>query len=143
MRPRLENLDTALGNIALMARSQLSEHWDTLMCHEPPHNISSKLMRRVLAYQAQVKALGGLRPVTQKQLRRIARSSGSMNPVKAKSKIVIKPGTRLIREWNGKTYTVEAIDDGFIWQGQQHKSLSAIARAITGARWSGPRFFGL
>jgi len=143
MRPRLDNLETTLDDIALMGRSQLSEHWDTLMCHEPPHNISSKLMRRALAYQAQVKALGGLRPGTQKQLRKIACSAGSICPVKTKSKIVIKPGTRLIREWNGKTYTVEAIDDGFIWQGQQHKSLSAIARAITGARWSGPRFFGL
>ena len=55
----------------------------------------------------------------------------------------LKPGGRLIREWNGVTHVVDVIDDGFVWNGSRHGSLSPIARAITGARWSGPRFFGL
>ncbi len=55
----------------------------------------------------------------------------------------IAPGMRLIREWNGSSYMVEAVDGGFVWNGKRYGSLSAAARAITGARWSGPRFFGL
>ncbi len=55
----------------------------------------------------------------------------------------VASGTRLIREWNGVTHVVDAVDDGFIWQGARYGSLSAVARAITGARWSGPRFFGV
>ena len=55
----------------------------------------------------------------------------------------LAPGTRLVREWNGKTHHVDVVDSGFVWNGASHRSLSAIAREITGARWSGPRFFGL
>jgi hypothetical protein len=55
----------------------------------------------------------------------------------------IKPGTRLLREWNGRIHHVEAVDGGFVWNGKVHRSLSTIARAITGAHWSGPRFFGI
>jgi hypothetical protein len=55
----------------------------------------------------------------------------------------IKPGARLLREWNGTTHVVDVLPDGFLWNGTRHRSLSAIARAITGARWSGPRFFGI
>ncbi len=55
----------------------------------------------------------------------------------------LQPGARLIREWNGVSHVVEVVEAGFIWNGDRHRSLSAIARAITGARWSGPRFFGL
>jgi len=55
----------------------------------------------------------------------------------------LKPGARLIREWNGSSHIVEVVEDGFLWNGKRYRSLSAIARAITGTRWSGPRFFGL
>ncbi|NJN06321.1 MAG: DUF2924 domain-containing protein, partial [Rhodobacteraceae bacterium] len=55
----------------------------------------------------------------------------------------LKPGGRLIREWNGVTHAVDVVEGGFLWKGQRYTSLSPIARAITGARWSGPRFFGL
>ena len=59
------------------------------------------------------------------------------------SKPHLAPGTRLLREWNGRTHQVDVTDDGFVWNGETYRSLSAVARAITGARWSGPRFFGL
>lgn len=55
----------------------------------------------------------------------------------------VSPGARLVREWNGKTHVVDVIDEGFVFQATVHKSLTAIARQITGAHWSGPRFFGL
>jgi hypothetical protein len=55
----------------------------------------------------------------------------------------MKPGTRLVREWNGRIHHVEVVSDGFVWNGKTHRSLSVIAREITGVQWSGPRFFGL
>ena len=143
MMSRSEQLETELEGVAQMNRHKLLELWNTLMDKEPPSNISSKLMRRAVSYQLQAKALGGLKPASQKQLRKVARGAGSICPINTKPKTIIKPGSRLIREWNGKTYVVEVIKGGFVWQEQQYKSLSAIARAITGARWSGPRFFGL
>jgi hypothetical protein len=54
----------------------------------------------------------------------------------------LKTGARLVREWNGVTHVIEVADTGFVWKGVRYRSLSAVARAITGARWSGPRFFG-
>lgn len=143
MTSHLEQLEVKLDEIAVMVRGQLMEQWNIHWPHEPPANISTKLMRRTIAYQMQAKTLGSLKPAVQKQLRKIARNAGCICPVKSKSKIVIKPGTRFIREWNGKTYVVETIEGGFVWQNQQYNSLSAIARDITGTRWSGPRFFGI
>ena len=143
MTLRSQQLEIELDDISRMVRDQLLECWNTLMDTEPPSNISSKLMRRAVAYQLQAKALGGLKPASQKQLRKVARGVGSICPINTKPKTIIKLGSRLIRELNGKTYMVEVTKDGFVWQEQQYNSLSAIARAITGARWSGPRFFGL
>jgi hypothetical protein len=95
------------------------------------------------AYEIQERAFGGLKPEIRKAL--AVDSSGSVEhipPRRTKNRI-IKPGTRLVREWNGRTHHVEAVDGGFLWNGKLHRSLTTIARAITGAHWSGPRFFGI
>ena len=77
-----------------------------------------------------------------RQLRKV--TEGGSDPAAANVKTAkIAPGMRLIREWNGSSHVVEAVDGGFVWNGKRYGSLSAVARAITGARWSGPRFFGL
>ena len=60
-----------------------------------------------------------------------------------KASPTLQPGSRLLREWNGTTHVVDITDAGYVWNGKSHRSLSAIAREITGARWSGPRFFGI
>ena len=72
-------------------------------------------------------------------------SDGALAGQKAKvgSSPGLQPGARLVREWNGSTHMVEVVDGGFVWNGERHRSLSVIARTITGDRWSGPRFFGL
>src|SRR5206468_814524 len=88
-------------------------------------------------------ALGGLRPEPQRQLRQIAQELKQTGGVAKRFRPQPKPGTRLIREWQGRTHEVLVLDDGFSWQGAQYRSLSAIARKITGTAWSGPLFFGL
>ena len=100
-------------------------------------------MVRAIAYQMQAKRYGELKSAVGRQLQRIATGiiAGDRVTIKAASRL--KLGARLVREWNGATHVVEVVDDGFIWNGERHSSLSAIARTITGARWSGPRFFGL
>jgi hypothetical protein len=88
-------------------------------------------------------ALGGLRPEPQRQLRQIAQELKQTGAAARRFRPQLKPGTRLIREWQGRTYEVVVLDDGCSWQGARYRSLSAIARKITGTAWSGPLFFGL
>ena len=88
-------------------------------------------------------ALGGLRPGRQRQLRQIAQQFKQNGAANTPPRPELKPGTRLVREWQGRTYEVLVLDDGFSWQGTHHRSLSAIARKITGTAWSGPLFFGV
>ena len=92
----------------------------------------------------QAKRWGGLKPSTLNGLRKnAARVPSKPNSAVPETRLALKPGTRLVREWNGRAHTVEVLDQGFLWNGEAYPSLSAVARAITGARWSGPRFFGL
>jgi Protein of unknown function (DUF2924) len=88
-------------------------------------------------------ALGGLRLPRQRQLRQIAQQFKQTGAAKIPPRPELKPGTRLMREWQGRTYDVLVLDDGFSWQNMRYRSLSAIARKITGTAWSGPLFFGL
>jgi len=88
-------------------------------------------------------ARGGLRPEPQRQLLRIAQHFTEIGEATIRDRPELKPGTRLMREWQGRTYDVLVLDDGFSWQGTRYRSLSAIARQITGTAWSGPLFFGL
>ncbi|MEM1236752.1 MAG: DUF2924 domain-containing protein [Pseudomonadota bacterium] len=92
-------------------------------------------MRIELIYETQARALGGLSRTTEQRLKKAA--AGAQSTPSA------KPGSRLVREWNGRTYQVEVVDGGYVMDGKSWRSLSAIARHITGARWSGPRFFGV
>ena len=94
---------------------------------------------RAISYEMQAKHYGGLRPIVVRRLDRIAGGATEDAPKTS----ALDPGTRLVREWNGATHTVDVTDDGFEWRGKTYGSLSVIAREITGAVWSGPRFFGL
>jgi DUF2924 family protein len=88
-------------------------------------------------------ARGGLRPEPQRQLLRIAQQFKETGAATMRARPELKPGTRLMREWQGRSYDVLVLDDGFCWQGTRYRSLSANARKITGTAWSGPLFFGL
>jgi len=124
-------------------------HWRKTFRHTPHKDLSVPFMRRVLAYEEQCKAYGGLPSDVKRAFKRLSKQVHndarrtvlpSSSPKLASS---LSPGTQLVREWNGRTYQVEVVEDGFVLDGRNYKSLSAIAKKITGTQWSGPRFFGL
>ena len=139
----MTDIEREIGALAGLSRADLVERWRGFYRANPPKGISQRMMVRAIAYEMQAKKYGGLKPAASRQLQRIAAGPVAGEPVAMKAASRLKPGARLVREWNGATHVVEVVDDGFIWNGERHSSLSAIARTITGARWSGPRFFGL
>ncbi len=135
------------GRLAALQSADMAElraQWRSLFGTEPPA-YSRRFMAARLGYRIQELAYGGLRPETLARLEAIAEAvDGKKRPLRsvpAKQRPV--PGTRLVREWGGVDHTVTVLRDGYEWQGRPYQSLSAIARAMTGTRWNGPRFFGL
>lgn len=136
-------LEREVAHLSGLTHSALAAQWQTRCRTAPPKGMSGKLLLLALTYQIQASAYADLDSKTKRYLHAVANGSTKAVPPRAAATSTLKPGMRLAREWNGRTHTVEVIEDGFLWNGEHHKSLSAIARAITGARWSGPRFFGL
>jgi len=132
----------ALGGLDL---AQLRQRWESLFGNPPPKSLRHAFLVRACAYGIQVKAFGGLSAATGKRLRAIAEAARTKTALPASSASRrIKPGTRLVRAWGGETHTVTVLADGaFEWNGSRYRSLSAIARAITGTNWNGHTFFGL
>ena len=131
-----------------MERGACIAQWIERFGKAPPRHVSVRLMRKALAYEAQVAAHGDHAPSVKKRLRDVlnaGRKRGGNGPGRKKppAGALLKPGTHLVREWNGRTYQVAVEEDGFRMDGRHYRSLSAIARKITGAHWSGPRFFGV
>jgi len=133
----------ALSRLPKLDLSELREEWRVLYKTDVSPHLSRELLIRAVAYRMQEVALGGLRPEPQRQLRQIAQELKENGQARMRFRPQLKPGTRLMREWQGRTYEVVVLDDGCSWQGTQYRSLSAIARKITGTAWSGPLFFGL
>lgn len=121
-----------------MPRGELLALWETLSSQAPPNRTSTPFLARLIAYEAQAQKYGDLGKRLQSTLERIA--AGDPPPEAAK---IATQGTRLVREWNDIQHSVDVTADGVIYRGKTFRSLSAVAREITGARWSGPRFFGL
>jgi Protein of unknown function (DUF2924) len=133
----------ALSRLPELDIGELRRQWRSLYKAEAPRHLSRELLVRAVAYRMQELARGGLRPEPQRQLRRIAQEFRETGAATIRARPELKPGTRLVREWQGRSYDVLVLDDGFSWQGMRYRSLSAIARQITGTAWSGPLFFGL
>ena len=133
----------ALSRLPKLDLSELREEWRRLYKADASLHLSRVLLIRAVAHRTQEVALGGLRPELQRQLRHIAQELKQTGEGAKRFRPQLNPGTRLIREWQGRTYEVVVLDDGFSWQGTRCNSLSAIARKITGTAWSGPLFFGL
>jgi hypothetical protein len=133
-----DNVARELAALAELERAVLLERWCTVFGREAPPRLSRALMEKAIAYELQAKAFGGLPVRTRRALRAAAKADGKSTLSNLPSR-----GTRLVREWHGALHEVEVLDDGYLWRGTRHRSLSAIARAITGTKWSGPRFFGL
>lgn len=131
----MTNIEEELNVLATLPPAQLRERWMEVT-GAPLPKISARLLHLALAYELQVRATGGLSKETRQ---RLAQLEGRRTRTSAAS-----PGTRLVRSWNGAVHVVTIGEDGTItWNGQRWASLSAVARAITGTRWSGPAFFGL
>jgi hypothetical protein len=133
----------ALSRLPTLDLGELRQQWRALYKAEASLHLSRELLVRAVAHRMQELALGGLRPQRQRQLRQIAQQFKETGAANTPPRPELKPGTRLVREWQGRTYEVLVLDYGFSWQGTHHRSLSAIARKITGTAWSGPLFFGL
>ena len=130
-----------------MRPAELREEWRKLFPNDPPTNNKTFLVKR-LAYRIQELAYGGLTNATRERLEAIASEEAAAPPPKVmangqRQKDQPLPGTRLVREWKGVEHVVTALEKGFEYQGKKFKSLSAVAREITGTQWSGPLFFGL
>ncbi|WP_252260527.1 DUF2924 domain-containing protein [Erythrobacter aurantius] len=133
MRPA--DLDAELAALAKMSLAQLRERWP-MVADKPLPKVSAALLRLAIAWELQAAIHGGHSRQTLQKLEQIARGKTRTGQVQA--------GMRLSREWHGVLQTVSIDEDGVIrWNGKEWKSLSAVARAITGTRWSGPAFFGL
>jgi len=130
--------DISVEQIDNMKRDALITLWKELFSEPVPWRASQSFMRHVLAFEVQCRQNTGLPTGFIKRLQKQAVGDQSK-----RSKLEPKPGGRLLREWNGITHVVDIADGHYVWKEQQYRSLSAIARAITGAHWSGPRFFGL
>ena len=120
-------------------RPKTLEHWEAVFGSPPPAYLSVSFMRRAIHYEQQCKALGGLPATTRRALRQIAGGE----EVAAATPPTLSAGAHLVREWNGRTYQVQVTEGGFEMDGKTWRSLSAVAKYITGATWSGPRFFGV
>ncbi len=135
-----DKVGQALRQLEEASRGTLVAQWRRHYRSEPPRYASIEFMRQAIAYAIQERELGGLSASAQRELLAIAKGR---QPAAVSSKIKIKPGTKLLREWSSCTHEVLVTDKGFVWNGATYGSLSAVAMAITGAKWSGQRFFGL
>jgi hypothetical protein len=135
------SLSLELGRLATMKPAELRCRWREVYRNVAP-NISPDLLRRGIAYRLQEKKLGKLPCHIERELGRLNGKFGTGAPAPSRRGPIL-PGTRFVREWNGKTIAVQATEAGFEWDNDTYRSLSEIARKVTGAHWSGPRFFGL
>jgi Protein of unknown function (DUF2924)/Protein of unknown function (DUF3489) len=133
----------ALVRLSELTIFELRGEWRRLHRMPPPMRLSRDLLIRGISYKLQERAYGGLAMATARKLERASADPLGRGAVKPAPLISLRPGTRLVREWRGVTHMVLIHADGIEWCGQRYPSLSVVAQEITGARWSGPRFFGL
>lgn len=126
-------MNDKLADILSMDRKALLALWQKLFGRTPPAHTHASFLRLALAWQVQASAQGA----------RGATLPASPIIASSLAKAALRPGTRLVREWQGRTYHVLVTESGFDYDGKIYRSLSAIARAITGTPWSGPAFFGI
>ncbi len=142
-----------IGRLADLPRPELARRWQAIYGAPPPPGIKRPLLERAVAWHLQAKAFGGLSASHLRTLRSSmpcqcgpavdGRMAITSRPPVLPPRSSLRPGARLVREWHGHSHVVDVTQGGFVWSGRKYASLSAIAREITGTRWSGPRFFGL
>ena len=134
--------DTGIGRRVVLDGldlASLRRAWEQTFGSAPPSSLSRALLRRVLAYERQCRTHGGHSAATRRALAAMANGT----PKHSAPAGSVSAGTHLVREWNGRTYQVEVLDNGYRFDGKTYPSLTTITKRITGTHWSGPRFFGL
>ncbi|MDA8248887.1 MAG: DUF2924 domain-containing protein [Rhodospirillales bacterium] len=138
------DLDEWLQSLATMDIAALRAGWLRLYRVSPPPRLRRDLLTRGIADKWQEAALGGLSPAIRRRLLALAEGGQEGgDAVRVAPAPRLRPGTRLLRTWRGRTMSVTVLDDGFLFEDRRYTSLTEVAHAITGAHWSGPRFFGL
>ncbi len=143
MKPVSIDIAAELVRLEALTNFELRAEWRRLHHMQPPKSLSRDLLLRGITYNIQERALGGLSKSVLRKLTGAGPDATSDDHHRATPRTTVKPGTRLVREWNGQTHTVLVHADGVEWRDKRYRSLSVVAREITGAHWSGPRFFGL
>lgn len=135
-----QRLAGEIARLGSLTAAEMREEWLTVIGQDAP-SLGTALLRRLLSQRLQEKRLGALPAMVVRELERA--SASSQVAVAVPTRVTVSPGARLIREWNGRTIAVLTTETGFIWEEREYRSLTQIAREVTGAHWSGPRFFGI
>ena len=140
---KAEAIAAKLQSLEQMDYAALRKEWRRLYRAHPPKRVARDLLLLGVAWKIQEQAYGGLSGATKRRLTDLTKSMERDGDVTRNRVTSLKSGAKLVREWRGVPHTVIILDEGFEWNGQRWRSLSAIAHEITGVHWSGPRFFGL
>lgn len=137
-------IEERLAELATMSPARLRAEWRTLHRGLPLlEDMSADMLARCIAWRWQQKANGAMPPARLRQLSKLAQQLETSGELDLERQRQLKAGSRLVREWQGRVYTVTVLDEGYEFENRHYGSLTPIARHITGAGWSGPRFFGL
>jgi len=138
-----EKLSAEIAGLESLDLHQLRIRWKLLYEIEAPPHLSRDWLRRAVAYRMQENVLGGLKPATRRLLNRVSEDARTSKRSKVVTTRKVGPNTILIREWGGTRHEVTVVENGAMFRGKRYRSLSHVARVITGSQWSGPLFFGL
>jgi hypothetical protein len=141
--PHHRNTIAQLEGLQQLSRNELRTLWTEELSETPPSSLGRDILALGIAYARQERLYGGLSRRVAKELDRLGVRALGNGVDTVEPNPLPRAGTILVREWQGVTHHVTVTDDGFLWNGKPHRSLSGIARAITGTTWNGPRFFGL
>jgi len=139
----VKEIGVELQKLGDLGRQEIEVVWAELYGRAMALPSRREFVLALLAYRLQEKAYGGLSTSLRKRLRALGAELEIDPDADFLDVPRIRPGARLLREWQGETHKVTVVEEGFVYEGKRYKSLSEIARLITGTRWSGPRFFGL
>lgn len=143
LEEKQQKITDEIAALAQVPYADLRFAWRRLYRAHPPKFLSRDLLEMGVAWKLQEREFGGHSAATKRQLKDLAQTLEAKSDLAKTRRVRLRPGARLVREWRGETHEVLVTEDGFLWRGENWRSLSVIAREMTGTRWSGPRFFGL
>ena len=138
-----EKLAQELKDLETRGDDELKHRWRSLYGTKPPQKIHRSLLIAGVAHRMQENALGALKSSVRRHLMQAASNPATPRPSSHYPSLRPRAGTVLVRDWGGVTHQAKVLEDGILFRSKRYKSLSEIARVITGSRWSGPLFFGL